>query len=73
MDQQSCVDISNAFGNFLLSDEGNEQLKANLELSQDANEVQVVLEIVLPAWTQVGLHKGNAQACSSLLSQKIDL
>ena len=62
------MDISNAFGNFLLSDEGNEQLKANLELSQDANEVQVVLEIVLPAWTQVGLHKGNAQACSSLLS-----
>ena len=50
VDQQSCVDILNAFDNFLLSDQGKEQLKDNLEKSQDENEVQVVLDIVLPAW-----------------------
>ena len=68
VDQQSCVDILNAFDNFLLSDQGKEQLKDNLEKSQDANEVQVVLDIVLPAWAKVGLDGGNVQACSTLLS-----
>ena len=68
MDQQSCVDISNAFANFLASNEGKVKLKANLELSQDAKEVEKVLDIVLPAWIKVGLDNGYAQACASLLS-----